>query len=138
MASLIYDNFLHSLVQGGFNFNTDTVKVLLVTSGFAPTRARTDARRRDERDVGTGYTAGGNPDHGDLHQGHHQPPGRPDVLERHLEHRDHHGARGDHLQGGRRTAAGDALIAYVDFGQDVSSTAAAFSVTFSSALRFQN
>jgi len=35
-------------------------------------------------------------------------------------------------------ASADELVAYVDFGTDVTSTAGTFSVTISSPLRFQN
>jgi hypothetical protein len=139
MASLIYDNFLDSLVKGGFNFSTDTIKVLLVTSTFVANKG-TQLSRADVTNevVGTGYTAGGNPTTVTCTKD--TTNHREDLTFSNVTWNTATiTARAAIIyKSAGGTAAGDVLVAYVDFGQDVSSTAAAFSVTFSSALRFQN
>lgn len=139
MASLIYDSFLDDLVNGNINFAVDTIKVLLVTSVYAPNKA-THLRRSDVTNevTGTGYAAGGLPS---------TVTCTKDTTN-HQENLTFSNVTWNTATITARAAviykdaAGVAnaspLIAYVDFGQDVSSTAAAFSVTFSSALRFQN
>ena len=60
MASLIYNSAIYDMVRGLIDFDTDTFKVMLVTSSYAASK-----RNHDKRDdvtnevVGTGYTAGG-------------------------------------------------------------------------------
>lgn len=145
MASLIFDSFLDDLVKGGINFATDTFQVMLVASTYDATTNKGVHTRRSNvtgEVTGTGYTAGGKQT-------------TPTCTKDTALHREDitfsnvtwststitaracviFKLAGGTLPG---TPANDPLIAYVDFGQDVSSTAAAFSVTFSSALRFQN
>lgn len=59
MADLIYDSFLRDSVNGTIDLDTDSVKVMLVTSTYTP--ARTHAKRSDVTNEvsGAGYTAGG-------------------------------------------------------------------------------
>lgn len=61
MASLVYDKFRQTQVQGSFvNFATDTLKVALLTSSYTPSQT-THQYYSDLTNevVGTGYTAGG-------------------------------------------------------------------------------
>ena len=143
MASLIYTSMLDDLVRGNIDFDTDTFHVMLVTSSYSPNKA-THTKRSDVTNevVGTGYTAGGKVTS--------VTPTKDTIL--HREDLSFSNVTWNtatitaracviyKLVGGTLpgTPANDPLIAYVDFGQDVSSTAAAFAVTFSSALRFQN
>lgn len=144
MASLIYDSMLDDLVRGAIDFDTDVFHVMLVTSSYSPNKG-THLKRTTPAAfevTGTGYTAGGLPTTVTCTKDTtaHQEnltfsnvtwttatiTARACVIYK---------LAGGVLPG---TPANDALVAYVDFGQDVASTAAAFAVTFSSALRFQN
>ncbi len=140
MASLIFDSFMQDLVKGDLDFDTLDCYGFLVTSAYTPNKGTHN--RRDDANAnevtGTGYTAGG----------------QETAVTQNLDTTNHRmdlsfanitwptatiTARAIVLYvrlGG--AASADPLIAYVDFGSDVSSTSAAFSVTFSSALRFQN
>lgn len=139
MASIIYDSFMNDLALGSFNIDTATVKVMLVTSGYSPNKGLHDRRNDVTNEVtGTGYTAGGLTS--DVTLSLNTTSHQLDIQFANVTWPTSTiTARACVLYvalGG--AASADPLIAYVDFGTDVSSTAAAFSVTFSSALRFQN
>ncbi|MFZ9959307.1 MAG: hypothetical protein ACO3GP_02850 [Candidatus Limnocylindrus sp.] len=60
MASLIYNSAIDDMAKGAIDFDTDTFKVLLVTSSYTPNKDTHD--RRDDvtnQVTGTGYSAGG-------------------------------------------------------------------------------
>lgn len=59
MADLIYNSFFVDHANGNIDLDTDTLKVMLVTSAYTP--VKTHNRRDDVTNevVGTGYTAGG-------------------------------------------------------------------------------
>lgn len=139
MASLIYDSFADDLVNGAIAPSADTYNVMLVTSSYTPNKA-THTKRSDVTNEasGTGYTTGG--------------------MVSAVTIAKNTGASTETLtfanvtwtsstitaaaaviykaRGGASSA--DNLVAFVDFGSTVSSTAASFSVTFSSPLTFQN
>lgn len=59
MADLIYTSFKMDIMNGNIDLDTDTIKVMLVTSSYTPSAAH---NRRDDitnEVTGTGYTAGG-------------------------------------------------------------------------------
>jgi len=60
MSNLVYNNLKLSLANGAVNLNTDTLKILLVTSSYTP-NIDTHISLADITNevVGTGYTAGG-------------------------------------------------------------------------------
>ncbi len=60
MASLIYNSALRDEATGAIDFDTDTFKVMLVTSTYTPNKD-THAKRSDVTNevTGSGYTAGG-------------------------------------------------------------------------------
>jgi hypothetical protein len=60
VASFFFDSFWDDLVKGNVVPSTDTVKVLLTTSSYVPSKA-SHAKRSDVTNeiTGTGYTAGG-------------------------------------------------------------------------------
>ncbi len=61
MASLIYNRALELWARGSIDFDTDTFKVMLTTSGYAENKDTHDFRDDVTNEVaGTGYTAGGN------------------------------------------------------------------------------
>ena len=61
MASLVYNSFMRDVVTGAVDCDTDTFKMLLVTSTY--TASKSHAKRSDvtnEVAAGSGYTTGGN------------------------------------------------------------------------------
>lgn len=61
MASLIYNSFWDDQAHAAFDLDTATVKVMLTTSGYTENKD-THTKRSDVTSevTGTGYTAGGN------------------------------------------------------------------------------
>lgn len=61
MATIIPNSLLNDVARGLVDFDTDTFKVMLVTSAYAENKD-THAKRSDVTNEvsGTGYTAGGN------------------------------------------------------------------------------
>lgn len=60
MASLIYNSCLEDLSNNNIDFGADTFKILLVTSSYTPNKDTHDKRDDVTNEVtGTGYTAGG-------------------------------------------------------------------------------
>ena len=60
MASLIYNSAIDDMARGAIDFDTNTFKAMLVTSTYVPNKD-TDTKRSNVTNevVGTGYTAGG-------------------------------------------------------------------------------
>lgn len=60
MASLIPNSFIRDVITGAIDLDTDTFKVMLLTSAYVPNKD-THTKRSDLTNevVGTGYTAGG-------------------------------------------------------------------------------
>lgn len=138
MASLIYNKAIDALVRAGINFATDTFKVMLVTSAYTANKDTHEDRADVTNEVtGTGYTAGGVATTPTITLD--TTNDRVDITFSNVSWASATiTARAAVIYKSTGTAANDTLIAYVDFGSDVSSTNAAFAVTFSSALRFQN
>lgn len=60
MASFWYDSFVDDLMKGNVVPSTDTVKLMLATSSYAPSKSAHAKRSDVTNEVsGTGYTAGG-------------------------------------------------------------------------------
>lgn len=60
MANVVYNAFKKYLANGAVDLDTDTIKVMLVTSGYTPDQDAHDFRDDITNEVsGTGYTAGG-------------------------------------------------------------------------------
>jgi hypothetical protein len=131
MADLIYNSFFTDLSKGAIDLDTDTFKLMLVTSAYTPTK--THAKRSDITNevTGTGYTAGGATlanvtvtqdntndlakfDADDVSWATSTITARGAVLYK---------ARGG-------AASADELVKYFDFGSDQSSVGAAFTVQF--------
>lgn len=138
MASLVYNSMLDDLVKGLINFSTDTFKVMLVTVTYAVNKDTHTRKNQITNEVtGAGYTAGGQASAVTI---------TPDLSN---DREDLSfatvtwtsatiTARAAVIYKDTGTPTTSPLIAYVDFGQDVSSTNANFAVSFSSPLRFQN
>jgi len=60
MASLIYNSAIDEMARGDIDFDTDTFKAMLVTSTYSPNKDTHDFRDDVTNEAtGTGYTAGG-------------------------------------------------------------------------------
>lgn len=140
MPSLIYNPFVRNLVTGAIDLDTDSFKMMLVTSAYTPDKDTHDFRNDVTNEVtGTGYTAGGqaitltvaavdaaNDDIevtlGTVTWTTATITARAGVIYK--------------ARGGASSA--DELVCYVDFGSDITSTGANFVFTPSGTLKFQN
>lgn len=139
MASLIFDSYFDDADKGNIVPNTDTFYGMLVTSSYTPNK-KTHTKRSDVTNevTGTGYTAGGAASAATLTKDTTNDredlafadivwttatlTARAVVIYKH--------------RGGASSA--DELVAYVDFGADVSSVAGTFTAHFTAPLRIQN
>lgn len=138
MASIIYNKFLYNLAAKGINVGTDSFKVMLVTSSYTP-NVDTDNDRADvtnEVANGNGYTTGGKSvdvtltddtanDQQDI------------VLPGTTWPTSTITARGAVYYLDTGVAANDLLVAYIDFGSNIASTNATFTLT-QSTITIQN
>ncbi|AXQ69160.1 hypothetical protein HOU02_gp136 [Caulobacter phage CcrBL9] len=138
MASLVYNSMLDDLVKGAINFNSDTFKVMLVTSAYTPNKDTHTRKNQVTNEVtGTGYTAGGQASAVTITSD--TTNDREDLSFATVTWTSATiTARAAVIYKDTGTASTSPLVAYVDFGSDVSSTNANFAVSFSSPLRFQN
>jgi hypothetical protein len=138
MASLIYNSAVDDMARGAIDFDTDTFKVMLVTSSYTPNKDTHDKRDDVTNEVsGTGYTAGGvtsactvtkdtandrvTLSFAAVNWASSTITARAAVIYK--------------SRGGASSA--DELVCYVDFGADVSSSAATFSLG-ASVITLQN
>jgi hypothetical protein len=138
MASLIYNSAIDDIVRGAIDADTNTFKALLVTSSYTPNKDTHDKRDDVTNEVtGTGYTAGGvttactvtkdtandrvTLQFAAVSWATSTITARALVIYK--------------SRGGASSA--DELVAYNDFGSDVSSTAGTFSVA-ASTITLQN
>jgi hypothetical protein len=139
MASLVYNSCIRDAVVGNIDFDTDTFKMLLVTSTY--TASKSHAKRSDITNevTGAGYTTGGNACavtvaatdnvNNDIEISFTVTSWTSATIT----------ARAGVIYKSRGGASSaDELVGYVDFGSDVSSTNGTFAVTVSSPLKFQN
>jgi hypothetical protein len=138
MASLIYNSAVDDMARGAIDFDTDSFKVMLVTSSYTPNKDTDDKRNDVTNEVsGTGYTAGGAASVCTVTKDTANDKvtlsfaatswSTATITAR--------GAVYYKSRGGASSA--DELVAYVDFGGDVSSTGATFSLG-SSTITLQN
>lgn len=139
MASLIFNPVLNAWAKGNIDFDSDTFKVMLVTSSYAPNKDTHDFRDDVTNEVvGTGYVAGGaaavvtvgavdtTNDREEITLGGASWPTSTITAA---------GAVYYKSRGG--LASADEIIAYIDFGGNVSSSGGTFTLT-DSTLRLQN
>lgn len=139
MASLIYNSCIRDAVVGNIDFDTDTFKMLLVTSTYSASKSH--AKRSDITNEisGTGYTSGGNACavsvaavdnvNNDVEISFTVTSWTSATIT----------ARAGVIYKSRGGASSaDELVGYVDFGSDISSTNGTFAVTVSTPLKFQN
>jgi len=138
MASLIYNSAVDDMARGAIDFDTDTFKVLLVTSSYSPNKDTHDKRDDITNEVtGTGYTAGGVTsactvtkdtanDKVTLQFASVSWASSTITARAAIYYKSRGGA-----------SSADELIAYNDFGADVSTTAGTFTVA-ASTITLQN
>jgi hypothetical protein len=137
MASLIYNSFHEDLARGNIDLDTDTFKMMLVTSTYSPNKD-THADRADVTNEvsGTGYTAGGKTVTCTV--------ARDNANDRTTLTFAAESwasstitARGAVVYKSTGTAANDLLVFYNDFGGDITTSDTTFSVG-SSVITLQN
>ena len=138
MASLIYNHALDNAARGTIDFDTDTFKVMLVTSAYTENKDTHEFRSDVTNEVsGAGYTAGGNTvtvtvtkddanDRIDISLGGTTWPTSTITARKAVYYKSRGGA-----------ATADEIIAVNDFGSDVISTGGTFTLN-ASTLRVQN
>ena len=138
MASLIYNSAVNDLARGSIDFDTDTFKVLLVTSSYTPSQDNHDKRDDVTNEVtGTGYTAGGVTTACTVTQDNTNDRVTLSFASASWA-TSTITARGAVIYKSRGGAASaDNLVCYIDFGADVTSTAATFTLG-SSTITLQN
>jgi hypothetical protein len=138
MASLIYNSAIFDASTGAIDFDTDTFKMMLVTSTYTAVKTHTKRNAVTNEVSGTGYTAGGNAAAATVTKD--DANSRVDITFAITSWTSSTiTARAGVIYKSRGGASSaDELVGYVDFGSDVSSTAGTFSVTITSPLRFQN
>lgn len=138
MASLVYNSAIYDAVRGPIDFDTDTFKVMLVTSAYTPSQDNHDKRDDVTNEVsGTGYTAGGVTTACTVTQ-----DNATDRVTLSFASASWATstitARGAVIYKSRGGAASvDNLVCYIDFGADVVSTASTFTLG-SSTITLQN
>lgn len=139
MPSVIYNSFMDDLAKGNIVPNTDTFYLMLVTSSYTPDKDAHTKRSSITNEVsGTGYTAGGAQTtctvsldttndrtvltFGNVSWSNSTITARGGVIYK--------------RRGG--SASADELVAYVDFGSNITSTNGTFLVTFTTPLYINN
>lgn len=138
MASLIFNSCLDDVARGNIDFDTDSFKCMLVTSGYVPNKDTHTKRSDVTNEVsGTGYSAGGTAatvmvtkdtanDRIDISLGAVSWATATITARGALYYKSRGGA-----------ASADELVAYIDFGSDVISTNGTWALG-ASTLRIQN
>lgn len=138
MPSLVYNSAIDDMARGAIDFDTDTFKVMLVTSGYSPDKDAHLKRSSVTSEVsGTGYTTGGATctvtvtkdtanDRLTIQLGSVSWPNSTITARGAVYYKARGGASSD-----------DELVAYNDFGSDVASASGTFTIS-ASILTFQN
>lgn len=138
MASIIYNSALEDAVIGNIDFNTDSFKIILVTSSYSADKDAHTKRSDVANEVtGIGYTTGGVSTAVTVT--------KDTVNDRvDIDFADVSWANATITAAGAviykttGTAAADNLVAFMDFGSDITSTNGTFTVDVTSPLRIQN
>jgi hypothetical protein len=135
MANLIYNSFLRDIQNGTIDLDTDTIKLMLVTSSYTP-NIDTHTKRSDVTNevVGTGYTAGGVTLAGKtVTQNNTNNTGVFDADNITITTSTITARAGVLYKSRGGASSADELIGYLDFGSDIVSTAGDFNITFNAA-----
>lgn len=139
MASLVYNSAIEDAIEGRIDFDTDTFKIMLVTSSYTPNKDTHTKRSDVTNEVsGTGYSSGG--DTTAVTVTNDTANDRIDVEFGNVSWASSTitAAAGVIYKARGGLSSADELVAYLDFGGDVTSTNGTFQVTVTSPLRFQN
>lgn len=132
MADVIYTSFKRDIMNGAIDLDTDTIKVMLVTSSYTVSAAHTKRSDITNEVSGTGYTAGGatigsptvtNVSTNGVFDGSDVAWTTSTITAR--------GAVLYKSRGGASSA--DELICYLDFGTDKVSTAGTFTISWNAS-----
>lgn len=132
MADTIYTSFKRDIMNGAIDLDTDTIKVMLVTSSYTVSAAHTKRSDITNEVSGTGYTAGGsaigsptvtNVSTNGVFDGNDVAWTTSTITAR--------GAVLYKSRGGASSA--DELICYLDFGTDKVSTAGTFTISWNAS-----
>jgi len=137
MASFIYTSAVDDSARGAIDFDTDTFKVLLVTSSYTASKS-THTKRSDitGETTGTGYTAGGatsactvtkDTSNSKVTLGFAAVSWPTSTIT----------AAGAVIYKSTGTASADPLVAYIDFGGNISSSGGTFNIG-ASTITLQN
>lgn len=131
MASLVYNDFKESIMNGSIDLDSDTIKVALVTSSYTADQDAHDFFDDVTNEVsGTGYTAGGATlANKAVSQDNTNNWGKFDADDPSWASSTIT-ARGAVVYKSTGTASTSRLICYIDFGQDYTSANGTFSVVF--------
>lgn len=133
MADIIFNAFKANIMNGGIDLDTNTIKVALFTSSFAPNQDTEEDFADVTNEVsGTGYTAGGaaiankvvsidDTDNEGVFDGDDVTWSTSTIT-----------ARGAVIYKDTGTASTSLLICYLDFGSDKSSSAGNFTIQWGS------
>jgi hypothetical protein len=138
MASLIYNSAIDELARGDIDFDSNTFKAMLVTSSYTPNKDTHDFLNDVTNEVtGTGYTAGGATSTVTVTKDNTNDKvtiqfGAVSWASSTITAR---GCVYYKSRGGASSA--DEIVAYNDFGSDVSSSGGTFSVA-ASTITLQN
>jgi hypothetical protein len=138
MASFIYNSAIDDLANGNIDFGADTFNLLLVTSSYTANKD-THVKRDDVTNevTGTGYTAGGAATACTVTKDTATDKVTLSFASVSFSEATITAAGAVIYKTRGSTADLDELVAFIDFGGDVSSTAATFSVGVST-ITFQN
>lgn len=132
MADVIYTSFKRDIMNGAIDLDTDTIKVMLVTSSYTVSAAHTKRSDITNEVSGTGYTAGGtaigsptvtNVSTNGVFDGNDVSWTTSTITAR--------GAVLYKSRGGASSA--DELVCYLDFGTDKVSTAGTFTISWNAS-----
>lgn len=134
MASLIYNDFKESLLNGSINLSSDTIKIALVTSSYTPDQDAHDNFDDVTNEVtGTNYTAGGNTLTVTVSQDNTNNRGVFDANDTSWTSASIANIRGAVIYKSTGTASTSKLICYIDFGQDQNVINGTFQITFNAS-----
>lgn len=138
MASIIYNSCLDDAVRGNIDFDTDSFKIMLVTSTYTADKDTHTKRSDVTNEVsGTGYTSGGAASAVTVTKD--TTNDRIDIEFADVSFSSATiTAAGAVIYKTTGTASTDNLVAYLDFGGDVTSTNGTFTVDITSPLRLSN
>lgn len=139
MASLIYDSFTDDTARGNIDWDSDSFKIMLVTSTYSPNKG-THTKRSDVTNevTSTNYSAGGKAVTVTIAKdasGHKETMTFTDLNWTPVTIT----ARGAVVyktRGGASSA--DELVCYLDFGSDITATLGTFAVAFGTPITYQN